>query len=186
MSGQKNWRSRAACRGVDPELFFPTAEDGPVRDAQVAVAKSVCASCPVREACLAEALERMPYGIAGGLTPEERRGQRRRLPEIEREIELEEGLRPGAGRAQVAVAGRVLLLAGRPAREVAARCGVTERTVSRWAGLAKASLAEADDSPRTHRNGHGGGKPRRQPGSPPDLPSTEPLAGTQAAEGHRS
>ncbi len=56
------WRTRAACRSVDPDVFFPTAEAGPVYDAQVAVAKAVCAGCPVRAECLAEALVRIPYG----------------------------------------------------------------------------------------------------------------------------
>ena len=73
------WRERAACRDVDdPELFFPAAESGPARDAQVAAAKAVCARCPVRAECLTEALARIPYGIAGGLTEHERRRLRTR------------------------------------------------------------------------------------------------------------
>ncbi len=71
------WRDRAACRDVDPERFFPTAEDGPDRHAQVTAAKAVCARCPVRAECLAEALARIPYGVAGGLTEHERRQLRR-------------------------------------------------------------------------------------------------------------
>ena len=67
------WRDRAACRDVEPELFFPAAEDGAARHAQVQAAKAVCAGCPVRVECLAEALARIPYGIAGGLTEHERR-----------------------------------------------------------------------------------------------------------------
>jgi hypothetical protein len=63
---------------VDPELFFPVAEAGPVLDAHVATAKTVCARCPVRAECLAEALARIPYGIAGGLTEDERRALGRR------------------------------------------------------------------------------------------------------------
>ena len=76
----RDWRSRAACAAVDidAELFFPAAEAGPVHDAQVAAAKAVCARCPVVADCLAEALARMPYGIAGGLTEQERRVLRRR------------------------------------------------------------------------------------------------------------
>ncbi len=75
---RRDWRTRAACLDVDPELFFPAAEVGPVHDAQVAAAKSVCARCPVRAECLAEALDRIPYGIAGGLTEDERRALRHR------------------------------------------------------------------------------------------------------------
>lgn len=60
------WRSRAECRET-PEHFFPD-DDFAVREA-----KKMCAQCPVRNACLEEALRfREPYGIWGGLTPEER------------------------------------------------------------------------------------------------------------------
>ncbi len=65
---------KAACRGEDPELFFPFASAGAVFEAQVGAAKKVCAGCPVREQCLDEALERIPEGVAGGLTAAERRG----------------------------------------------------------------------------------------------------------------
>ncbi|MDD7968445.1 WhiB family transcriptional regulator [Actinomycetospora lemnae] len=71
------WRQRAACRDADPELFFPSAEDGPIHDAQVATAKAVCSRCPVRRPCLTEALERMPYGVAGGVSEQERQQLRR-------------------------------------------------------------------------------------------------------------
>lgn len=129
------WMTRAVCRFEDPEIFFPTAQEGPVLDAQVALAKSVCARCPVRSECLAEARERIPYGIAGGLTQEERR-----LPPPRRVIEpvvaLDDGLRPGATRSQVRAAGRVFLGAGRSQQEVARRCGVSARTVVRWASQA--------------------------------------------------
>jgi WhiB family redox-sensing transcriptional regulator len=63
------WRWRAACArpGVDPELFFP--EGG-----RPEPAKRICARCPVREACLADAIAtRDEYGIRGGTTPIERR-----------------------------------------------------------------------------------------------------------------
>ena len=86
----REWRTRAACRSVDPEVFFPTAEVGPMYDAQVAVAKAVCTRCPVRVECLNEALVRIPEGIAGGLTPEERRRLRR--AEVERRV-LDRSLR---------------------------------------------------------------------------------------------
>ena len=69
---EREWRERAACRNEPPELFFPTAESGLAYRAQVAEAKAVCGRCPVRADCLAEALARIPYGIAGGLTEHER------------------------------------------------------------------------------------------------------------------
>ena len=72
------WRADAACRGEDPELFFPIGSTGPVL-AQIAEAKEVCARCPVRDACLDFALSTgQAYGIWGGLTEDERRSLRRR------------------------------------------------------------------------------------------------------------
>ncbi|MDQ0379894.1 WhiB family transcriptional regulator [Amycolatopsis thermophila] len=68
-----DWRTRAACRDEDPELFFPVSEMGPGAR-QVARAKAVCASCPVRAECLAYALDAgLDNGIFGGTTERERR-----------------------------------------------------------------------------------------------------------------
>jgi len=67
-----DWRHRAACRGEDPELFFPIGTSGPALE-QVEQAKAVCRRCPVSEQCLAEALRRREmYGIWGGTTEAER------------------------------------------------------------------------------------------------------------------
>jgi len=126
-----DWRSRAACRSVDPDLFFPSADSGPAYAVQVAEAKAVCGRCPVRDECLVEAIERLPYGIAGGRTPEERRRYRDRPAPSRAEV-LEIGLQPNARRVDVEAAGRLLLGDGHSPAEVARRCGVAERTVSRW------------------------------------------------------
>jgi WhiB family redox-sensing transcriptional regulator len=70
---QEGWREDAACRGADLDLFFPVSDDdaGP--------AKSICATCPVRDDCLEWSLAtRQEDGIFGGLTPTERRRLRRR------------------------------------------------------------------------------------------------------------
>jgi WhiB family redox-sensing transcriptional regulator len=62
------WRDRAACRGTDPGLFFP--ERGEPADP----ARQVCARCPVRQPCLACALDNgITHGVWGGLTERERR-----------------------------------------------------------------------------------------------------------------
>lgn len=75
---ERGWRRHAACRGEDPELFFPVGSPGPVLE-QIAAAKALCAKCPVRAACLRFALETgQGYGIWGGLTEDERRNLRRR------------------------------------------------------------------------------------------------------------
>ena len=73
-----DFRHRAACRRVDPEVFFPAAESGPRYEARVRIAKAVCAGCPVREQCLTWALSALPDGIAGGMTEQERRIERAR------------------------------------------------------------------------------------------------------------
>jgi WhiB family transcriptional regulator, redox-sensing transcriptional regulator len=62
---------RGACRGEDPELFFPIAAAGPALS-QVSSAKAVCGRCPVQPNCLSYALITRPDGIWGGTTREER------------------------------------------------------------------------------------------------------------------
>lgn len=72
-----DWRQRAACRDLDPELFFPVSEKGPGAR-QADRAKAVCARCPVRAACLEYALDNaLDHGIFGGTTETERRTLRR-------------------------------------------------------------------------------------------------------------
>ena len=68
-----DWRHRAACRGEDPELFFPIGTSGPALE-QVEQAKAVCRRCSVIDQCLRWALDRPEeFGIWGGLTEDERR-----------------------------------------------------------------------------------------------------------------
>ena len=72
------WAARGACRHSDPELFFPVTTAGPAAG-QVALAKAVCARCPVRALCLEFALDSgQAFGVWGGTTGEERRLIRRR------------------------------------------------------------------------------------------------------------
>ncbi len=130
-----DWRHRAGCRDVDPEQFFPAADSGPLYDEQVAEAKAVCAGCPVRAECLAFALSVLSDGIAGGLTPDERRqcAARTRSRRACPAAGAGGGAPVGASRPEVAAAGRAALRAGRLVREVAREFGVTERTADRWA-----------------------------------------------------
>lgn len=123
----RTWRTFAACREVDAELFFPVAESGREYERQVLAAKSVCAGCTVVSQCLAEAIDLLPHGIAGGLTAEERRAGRRRGRRIEVDVEL-----PSSSRSENAAIGVALLAAGGSPTAVARRCRVTERTVYRW------------------------------------------------------
>ncbi len=70
---QAGWRSLAACRHSDPELFFPISSYGPAED-QLRSAKAVCAQCQVREECLSFALDTgQDHGVWGGLSEGERR-----------------------------------------------------------------------------------------------------------------
>ena len=64
------WRKRAACRGIDVEIFYPATDE----DDDAEPAKAVCGECPVRQACLEHALaHREREGIWGGTTERERR-----------------------------------------------------------------------------------------------------------------
>lgn len=73
-----DWRTDAACRGEDPELFFPVGTSGPALT-QVAEAKTICARCPVAGDCLDWALVTgQDHGVWGGLDEDERRALRRR------------------------------------------------------------------------------------------------------------
>lgn len=62
----RRWRDFAACRAVDPEIFFRTTNDGvPNKEAE-----AVCAGCPVRVQCLEYAMthpDTARYGVWGGL-----------------------------------------------------------------------------------------------------------------------
>ena len=63
-----SWRQRAACRGVDPDTFYPASDE------EAEEAKAICRVCPVREACLEYALiNRERDGVWGGATERERR-----------------------------------------------------------------------------------------------------------------
>lgn len=69
-----DWRDRARCRNVSPELFFPD----PTNNKQIAKAKAVCKLCHVSSECLDWAVMTGQAGIWGGKTEQERRPLRRR------------------------------------------------------------------------------------------------------------
>lgn len=71
-----DWPAHAACRGVDPDRLF-------VQGAAQNRAKVICAACPVRTECLADALDnRIEFGVWGGMTERERRALLRRRPDV--------------------------------------------------------------------------------------------------------
>ncbi|WP_084546433.1 WhiB family transcriptional regulator [Glycomyces arizonensis] len=68
----EEWRLQAACRGADPELFFPDRAElaGP--------AKEICSECPVQRTCLEYALAIPDLdGIWGGRSSSSRAYMRR-------------------------------------------------------------------------------------------------------------
>ena len=69
-----DWQLDAACRTVSSDLFFSPAEErGHAGEQREEQAKAIGASCPVRTECLRHALAvAEPYGVWGGLTPQER------------------------------------------------------------------------------------------------------------------
>ena len=75
---KQTWRQHGACRGIDPDVFYPADDD----DDEAEAAKEICAQCVVRQACLEHALVTAERdGVWGGATERERRRmvrQRRR------------------------------------------------------------------------------------------------------------
>ena len=70
----EDWASQAACRAASPDQLF-------VRGAEQNKAKKLCAGCPVKAECLAEALEnQIEWGVWGGMTERERRALLKRSP----------------------------------------------------------------------------------------------------------
>lgn len=63
-----SWRQQAACRGLDPNMFYPDKESDTEQ------AKRVCSECIVRFACLEYALDhREKIGVWGGTSEADRR-----------------------------------------------------------------------------------------------------------------
>ena len=74
------WMARGNCAHESPGLFFPSDGVG------VEVARRICATCPVKEACLEHALvNRIDHGVWGGASERERRRilKRRRTATME-------------------------------------------------------------------------------------------------------
>src|SRR5438309_9772962 len=87
MSWVTDWSTQAACRTTDPDELF-------VQGAAQNRAKTVCAACPVRTECLADALDnRVEFGVWGGMTERERRALLRRRPDVRSWRKVLEGKR---------------------------------------------------------------------------------------------
>lgn len=74
----RDWRHQAECRTEDAELFFPVGNTGPAL-LLIEEATAICRTCPVMQACQDWALDTgQEYGVAGGLSEDERRAIKRR------------------------------------------------------------------------------------------------------------
>jgi WhiB family redox-sensing transcriptional regulator len=72
-----DWRQKASCRSVDPDLFFPIGTTGIALD-QIEQAKAVCRACDARAECLEFALAtNQESGVWGATSEEERRKLRK-------------------------------------------------------------------------------------------------------------
>ena len=81
LARREEWVSKAACRGMDPELFFPGRGESTVE------ARQVCATCTVACPCLEYALRSAEkYGIWGNTSERERRTMRRDIRKAVRPI----------------------------------------------------------------------------------------------------
>ena len=75
LSKTEDWTLQAKCRGMQDDLFTDGAEQKRAR--------TICAGCPVKAMCLAEALDnRIEWGVWGGMTERERRRLLRKHTEI--------------------------------------------------------------------------------------------------------
>jgi WhiB family transcriptional regulator, redox-sensing transcriptional regulator len=113
--GRQAWLDQAACRGHDPERFFPESGE----QTKAAEAKATCASCQVRHHCLDLAVKAAggldhDHGVFGGTLPAERsqlRGntfpqpsayrQQRELAEQAHQLANQVGLRQAARQLDV-------------------------------------------------------------------------------------
>lgn len=62
-----DWKQEAACRGMDPRMFFP--ERGATDLSEL---RETCARCPVQKPCLDYAMSTNEQGFWGGTTEKER------------------------------------------------------------------------------------------------------------------
>jgi WhiB family redox-sensing transcriptional regulator len=84
----EDWREKASCRSVDPDLFFPVGTTGLALD-QIEQAKAVCRACPAQSPCLEFALStNQESGVWGGTSEEERRKLRRQWVAAQRRATL--------------------------------------------------------------------------------------------------
>lgn len=141
----RDWRTQAACRNEDPELFFPVGTTG-LAIAQAEEAKAVCARCPVRVHCLDWALSARPeQGVWGGFTEDERNKllRRRRSPAYADTVPASWPTRPRWAE----------LLTYRGLVEAHLTAGVSQRRIAASLGFDRELLSELVALIRREQNG---------------------------------
>lgn len=133
-----NWRDQAACARVGPDLWFPDCHDQPwteERREDIEASKAICAACPVREPCLADAATfeagkpiSHRFGIWGGTTPQERLAADT-TPARPATTPIEECTQPGTTRG-----------VGRHATRTEPNCPTCAEFITRRAALRQAKL----------------------------------------------
>ena len=149
----------AACRSVDPELFFPERRATGARRAQMPAddAKTICHGCPVRTPCLALSIAQGEWeGIWGGYTPGERRTLQRDTVALGHDVgatveALERGTRFPVRTGDFLAVVHELTLRGWDAERIGHALGLVPDTVIRArarAGAAAAVLAALEPGHR--------------------------------------
>lgn len=165
-AGGMAWQDRAACRNVDPDLFY--RRDGEQRVAaqlRFSRAKRICADCPVLARCREEAFRLDDqFAVLGGLTPDERDAARGRYaphakPVPGREDSVIDALVEGedvedASRINIAYACvRLWRRGGVSQAALARRFGLTPNTVRNW--VSRAERGGPPISPKWWAQQHG-------------------------------
>ncbi len=83
------WMARGACTAPDVDPAWFTTEETPAAAAQIATAKAVCRTCPVKLLCRIHADETGEYGIYAGETHTERARRLRRWRRLQHDLDLE-------------------------------------------------------------------------------------------------
>lgn len=129
----EGWWKRAACRSMSPDIFDFGEDRGEKRKKRINFAKSVCAICPVKAECLADAKAHSDEGVRGGEILGGMRAENRaaRDPRIAEKLERGETIRTLITVEVIDEVNR-LLADGWTVTQVCAYTGYSKRTVHRY------------------------------------------------------